>query len=179
MKWSHHRRRRFCSCRLPAWETDRAAFIMKTQFDGIAPAWTVSVLRDRADRVPLYGLIDEHEELAAGEIAGFAAQWVFPCYAKSPARFTGRVEDDWQLYALYLGDRSFLSRSRRRQVGVATRVRYLLDPCIAVASGNIALFPVNRVPLARLQVLRVAVEPWRFRAGKGLVIDFEVQLLSC
>ena len=81
-------------------ETDRAAFIMKTQFDGIAPAWTVSVLRDRADRVPLYGLIDEHEELAAGEIAGFAAQWVFPCYAKSPARFTGRVEDDWQLYAL-------------------------------------------------------------------------------
>jgi len=81
-------------------QTDRAAFIMKTQFDGIDPAWTVSVLRDRADRVPLYGLIDEHEELAAGEIAGFAAQWVFPCYAKSPARFTGRVEDDWQLYAL-------------------------------------------------------------------------------
>ena len=81
-------------------QTDRAAFIMKTRFDGIDPAWTVSVVRDRADRVPLYGLIDEHEELAADEIAGFAPQWVFPCYAKSPARFTGRVEDDWQLYAL-------------------------------------------------------------------------------
>ena len=96
---SHHRRRRFCSCRLPAG-------------DGTGPHYhedTVQWHRSGLDgeRHPgssrpgaAYGLIDEHEELAAGEIAGFVAQWVFPCYAKSPARFTGRVEDDWQLYVI-------------------------------------------------------------------------------
>ena len=80
-------------------ETDRATFIVKTQFDGIDPAWTVSVIRDGAERFPLYGLIDEHEELATDKIDGFAPDWVFPCYATSPARFTGRIKDDWQLYA--------------------------------------------------------------------------------
>jgi hypothetical protein len=80
-------------------ETDRAVFIMKAQFDGIEPAWTVSVIRDGAGRIPLYGLIDEEEESAADAIDGFAAEWVFPCYAKSPDRFTARIEDDWQLYA--------------------------------------------------------------------------------
>jgi hypothetical protein len=79
-------------------ETDRAAFVMKTTFDGIWPDWTVSVTRNSAARIPLFGLIDEHEELAAGKIGGFAAEWVFPCYAKDPARFTCRIEDDWQLY---------------------------------------------------------------------------------
>jgi hypothetical protein len=33
-------------------ETDRATFIMKTQFDGFNPAWTVSVIRKSAERVP-------------------------------------------------------------------------------------------------------------------------------
>lgn len=81
-------------------ETGRAAFIMKTTFDGIDKDWTVSVIREGAGPIPLYGLIDEHEELAATKIDGFAAEWVLPCYAKSPARFTGMVEDDWQLYSL-------------------------------------------------------------------------------
>jgi hypothetical protein len=80
-------------------ETNRAAFIMKTTFDGIDKDWTVSVIRDGARRVPLYGLIDEHEELVAGAVDGFAAEWVFPSYAKNPCRFTVRVKDDWQLYA--------------------------------------------------------------------------------
>jgi hypothetical protein len=79
-------------------EVGRAAFIMKTTFNDFEPAWTVSVIRDRAERLPLYGLINEHEELTAGAIDGFAAEWVFPCYAKSPGRFTARIEDDWQLY---------------------------------------------------------------------------------
>jgi len=79
-------------------KTDRATFIMKTLFDGIDAAWTVSVIRDGGKRLPLYGLIDEHEELAADKVDGFAADWVFPSYAKSPSRFTGRIKDDWQLY---------------------------------------------------------------------------------
>jgi len=32
-------------------ETDRATFIMKMKFDGIAPSWTVSVIRSGAERV--------------------------------------------------------------------------------------------------------------------------------
>ena len=36
-------------------ETDRAVFIMKAQFDGIEPAWTVSVIRDGAGRIPSAG----------------------------------------------------------------------------------------------------------------------------
>ena len=71
----------------------------EAQFDGIEPAWTVSVIRDGAGRIPLHGLIDEEEELVADAIDGFAAEWVFSCYAKSPDRFTARIEDDWQLYA--------------------------------------------------------------------------------
>ena len=81
-------------------ETGRASFIMKTSFDGIDADWTVSVIRDQSERLPLYGLIDEHEELSPAGIDAFAAEWVYPPYAKSPARFTGRVADDWNLYAL-------------------------------------------------------------------------------
>lgn len=80
-------------------ETGRAAFIMKTTFDGFNPAWTVSVIRDSAEQIPLFGLIDEHEDLLAESIDGFPPKWVFPCYARSPARFTCRIEDDWQLYS--------------------------------------------------------------------------------
>ncbi len=78
-------------------ETGRAVFIVKTTFDGIGPAWTVSVIRESSERIPLYRLIDEHEELAPGPIDGFAAEWIFPPYAENPARFTCRIEDDWQL----------------------------------------------------------------------------------
>jgi hypothetical protein len=81
-------------------ETGKASFIMKTSFDGIGPDWTVSVIRDQAERLPLYSLIDEHEELSPTGIDGFAAEWVFPSYAKSSSRFTGRVDDDWNLYTL-------------------------------------------------------------------------------
>jgi hypothetical protein len=80
-------------------ETDRAAFIMKMQFSLPEPAWTVSVIREQSERLPLYGLIDEQEELSPAAIDGFAAAWVFPSYAKSPARFTARVDDDWNLYS--------------------------------------------------------------------------------
>ncbi len=80
-------------------ETDRATFIMKRTFDSIGKHWTVSVIPDRAVRLSLYDLIDESGTLVADEFDGFAADWVFPCYANSPARFTARVEDDWQLYA--------------------------------------------------------------------------------
>jgi len=47
---------------------------------------------------PLYGLLDEQEELTACTIDKFAAEWEFSCYAKSTARFTARIENDWQLY---------------------------------------------------------------------------------
>ena len=80
-------------------ETKRAAFTMKTIFDGYDKDWTVSVIRDGGMRSPLYGLIDEHEELTAAAVDGFAPEWVFPSYAKSPARFTARVKNNWQLYA--------------------------------------------------------------------------------
>jgi len=81
-------------------ETGKASFIMKTSFDGIGPDWTVSVIRDRTERLPLYSLINEHEDLLPTGIDGFAAEWVFPSYAKSPSRFTDRVDDDWNLYTL-------------------------------------------------------------------------------
>jgi hypothetical protein len=80
-------------------ETDGAAFIMKMQFTLPEPAWTVSVIREQSERLSLYGLIDEHEQLSPAEIDGFATEWVFPSYSKSPKRFTGRIDDDWNLYA--------------------------------------------------------------------------------
>lgn len=81
-------------------KTGGATFIMKMQFSLPEPAWTVSVIRQRTERLPLYGLINEHDELSPAAVDGFDPEWVFPCYAKSPARFTARVEDDWQLYTL-------------------------------------------------------------------------------
>lgn len=79
-------------------ETGRVSFIMKTIFEGIGENWTVSVIRNSSTRIPLLGLIDEHAELSPDKIDGFAPEWVFPCYTKSPGRFTCRIKDDWQLY---------------------------------------------------------------------------------
>jgi len=59
-------------------ETGRATFTMKTQFDGIDSDWTVSVIRDRAERLPLYGLIDEDEELTRARLMDSRRIGCFP-----------------------------------------------------------------------------------------------------
>lgn len=75
-------------------------FLLRLDFSSlIDPQWVVSVTRQRKEKVPLYGLIDEDAFLEPESVSGFEPSWVYPCYSRDPSRFTCALEDEWKLYA--------------------------------------------------------------------------------
>ncbi len=73
---------------------------MRERFDQIIdPKWIVSVIRKDGTRIPLFNLIDDQVEVMIGEADGFEREWVYPSYASNPARFTAKINDEWELFA--------------------------------------------------------------------------------
>jgi len=75
-------------------------FILKYDFSIIAPYWTVSVIRNNNDHFKKYNIFNEHDDLRDREIQGFKTQWIFPPYCENHSKFTCRVDDEWDMYAL-------------------------------------------------------------------------------
>ena len=76
-----------------------ADFILRLDFSTmIGPNWVASVERQRQNRTPLYGLIDEEKSLYPDSISGFEPSWVYPCYLHNPSRFTCELDNEWKLY---------------------------------------------------------------------------------
>lgn len=81
-------------------EIDQIRFIMKTDFGVLPPYWTISVIRNDDSDIKTYGIINSEEDLRGTVIPGFYEEWIFPPYSKSHAKFTCRVDDEWEVYAL-------------------------------------------------------------------------------
>ncbi len=75
-------------------------FIMKTDFGVLPPYWTLSIIRNDDSDFKTYGIFNTKEDLRRPSIPGFCKEWIFPPYSKSHTKFTCRVDDEWDVYAL-------------------------------------------------------------------------------
>jgi len=62
--------------------------------------WAVSVQRRSPYLGPLFGLIDEAEDLRDEKLDGLGPEFLFGPYREDPARFTCLVRDEWDLATL-------------------------------------------------------------------------------
>jgi hypothetical protein len=62
--------------------------------------WAVSVVRRSPYVGPLFGLIDEAEDLRVPGVEGLAPDFLFGSYRQDPARFSCLVRDEWDVATL-------------------------------------------------------------------------------
>jgi len=62
--------------------------------------WVLTVARRSPYLGPLFGLIDEHEDLRHLSVDGLAPDFLFGSYRQDPARFSCLVTDEWDVATL-------------------------------------------------------------------------------
>lgn len=88
-----------------ALETADVTFALRHDFGAFSirrdlREWVVTVKRRSRYTGPLFGLIDETEDLRDAGVDGLSPDYLFGPYREDPARFTALLRDEWDVAAL-------------------------------------------------------------------------------